>query len=846
MRGFWRKKEASSKTTRRRGRKNQGIITVFVTLIMVPVVVITGILVDVARLKMYSSQAVMAADSYGDAVLSEFDNVLKELYGLFSVAQSDEGKEAILKFAEYTGYSFHPNSGEKEFSDSMLFMPYQNMDVEIVYENYPGASLSNNNVLETQISDFMRFRVIEEVLEEAGILSALMSFDNLDADMSAMNTRKDMTDSSRDALGQIDQYYQALKKIGQYPAYLTERESAYKGYRDKLVEYARSDGYAKYVYYLNNRSVIDAAYDKVEAYINADEDDEVEEPSTEDWIMHDDQYMSPSEIDQYKANIRSDFDSYQTRARDNSNHSGGEITFDNMETTINTLGTCAEALRKTLQDLQGQVDVLRTKLNDCSAEVREGMEQEIKELEDILALADDFEDTYNKIVNNDDILNNSNNKHAMVNSETGVPVIDDAVSRLIDGTLEVGYEGLPMSVLFIWYDFMDDKKDFYDQLCALCESGTNSGKGDKNAGDKAIEDANAQRENAENQLKEDETPNPGTRDISDTLASQLKSGETKSDQVPNLLEYFSDGLSFEAIGGAGVSILDKFLVSTYDFGMFSSRVSGIKPEDEEEPSSEEYADYSLTKVKMSGDINYLYGAELEYLFGGHNESKKNLNEVRNIICGVRLALNFTSSYLISEVNDTINLIANTAAEAVAVTGVGAAAAPLVRIAVSGALRMAFATIETAADWKSLKERKSTVLLKRKLGDLESTDLSGLLGDDFPDIDKDDSRSAPELTYENYLYVLMCLLVDNNTLLSRTSNLITLNVNQATNTGDTLTTLNFKMENTVTAIKSTCKVKVNFVVVPENMAEMFLSGSRAESIIESLEDSYFGYSIIRGY
>ena len=843
MRGFWKRKETSPKAARRKGRKNQGIITVFVTLIMVPVVVITGILVDVSRLKMYSSQAVMAADSYGESVLSEFDNVLKELYGLFSIAQSEEGKNAIIKLAEYAGYSFNPNGDSNGVSG---FMPYQNIDMEVVYENYPGASLSNNNVLETQISDFMRFRIIEELLEGAGILSTLSSFDNLDADMSATSTRKDMTDSSKKALGQIDNYYKMLKMISQYPSYLADREAAYKGYRDALVEHAKSDEYVKYVYYLNNKSTIDAAYNKVEAYINADEDDEVEEPSAQEWTMHDDQYMSTDEINQYKENLINDFSPRQTWARDNSNWSGENINFDNMESTINFLGYYALQIQKTLQTLQNQVDKLRADLVNCSDEVRKGMEEEIKDLEDILALADDFMDTYNRIVNNDDISNNSNNRHAMVNPTTGVPAIDAAAVKLINGQLEVGYDELPTKVYFIWYDFMDDKRDFYNQLRAICESGKTSGKGDKNAGDDAIDDADEQREKAENQLKGDETPNPGTRDISATLAAQLKSGGTTSDEVPGLLDYFSAGLSFKALGGVGVSILDKFMVATYDFGMFSSRVSGIKPEDEEEPSSGEYADYSLTKVKMSGDVNYLYGAELEYLFGGHNESKKNLNEVRNIICGIRMTLNFTSSYLISEVNETINLIADLAAEAVAASVIGAAAAPLVRIAVSGALRLAFATIETAADWASLKERKSTVLLKRELKDLESTDLTSLLGDDFPAIDKGDSRSTPELTYEDYLYVLMCLLVDNNTLLSRTSNLITLNVNQATNSESTLTTLKFKMDDTVTAIKSTCKVKVDFVIVPENMAEMFLSGSRAESVIESLEDSYFGYSIIRGY
>ena len=59
------------------GTKNQGIITVFVVLIMVPVVVITGLMVDIARAKLFAAQVAMSSDFYGEAILSEYDNVLK-------------------------------------------------------------------------------------------------------------------------------------------------------------------------------------------------------------------------------------------------------------------------------------------------------------------------------------------------------------------------------------------------------------------------------------------------------------------------------------------------------------------------------------------------------------------------------------------------------------------------------------------------------------------------------------------------------------------------------------------------------------------------------------------------
>ena len=76
-------------------KRGKGSISVFVTVIMVPVVFFIGFLVDLSRIKFCGNQAVMAADNYGEAILTDYDNLLKELYGLFALTQNQEGKEAL-------------------------------------------------------------------------------------------------------------------------------------------------------------------------------------------------------------------------------------------------------------------------------------------------------------------------------------------------------------------------------------------------------------------------------------------------------------------------------------------------------------------------------------------------------------------------------------------------------------------------------------------------------------------------------------------------------------------------------------------------------------------------------
>ena len=861
MRKIWKNK----KTKKRSG--SRGIITVFVTLMMVPVVAITGIMVDVARLNLYSSQAVMAADTYGDAVLSEFDNLLKELYGLFSVTQNKEGLEAVDKLAETVGYSFNPTGDGKSLSG---FMPYKDADVKISYEKVDGASLSNNNVLMTQISDFMKYRIVEEVLDENGILSSLSQFDYMDADMTAAKKRTKISKSSQDAMEKIQEYFEILDKIRQYPDYLNRMGDGYDAYSAQLRRAVSTDEYEKYVYYLEHQDEIDAALEEFGGDDEEDEDDDSSESPADDDDDDDeddedlahrvelyDQYKD-FDIDEYLDDLERELLAAETPLVA---HAGDPINFDNAGDLIYNLGKKATELESSLRTVQEQVNELKIQLESCSDDIREGIQKEIADLEKILELSTEFRETYELIeIRNQDTEKNYNNKEIF---EREMQLLTAVRENVLTGNVQPRDDYWSKHLSLVWYDFMDDKdrKDFYNALNTFCTVDTD-GEGNKKAGDKQIKNANDKQKKAEEALNGDEETS--ARNIPAGIASQLQDGKTE-DEVPGFTKYFSDGLSFKNLAGVGESAIDKFLVTSYDFGMFSSRVTGVKPPetkktdiadlnsgtdlsvDVADSSSEEkdaYKDESLTGYEMSPDINYLYGAELEYLLGGHNESVKNLNHSRNIICGVRETMNFISSYKIPEINEAINGVANTAAEAVVASGVGAAAAPLVRVAVSGALRLAFASIETVGDWTELKERDNVVFLKSEIGELKSADaLSDLLGISIPAPSSDKKFG---LSYEDYMFVLLCIFTDSNTLLSRTSNLITLNMNQAKNEGDTLSTLDFKMQDTVTAVKSTCKVKADFVVLPDNFAEMFYSGTKTESQIERLENHYFGYSVIRGY
>lgn len=66
--------------------KNRGAISVFLTLILVPVLIFSGIIVDASRL--YASKTVVsgAGDLTLNAALARYDKKLKDSYGLIAMA----------------------------------------------------------------------------------------------------------------------------------------------------------------------------------------------------------------------------------------------------------------------------------------------------------------------------------------------------------------------------------------------------------------------------------------------------------------------------------------------------------------------------------------------------------------------------------------------------------------------------------------------------------------------------------------------------------------------------------------------------------------------------------------
>ena len=840
-------------------KSRKGSITVLVVLILVPTIFFNGFLVDLARIKLYGNQALMAADNYGEAVLSYYDNVLKELYGLFAVTQDEAALNSLKQLDAYVKSSFDPESGKigweyfKDFQDRSYngFMPYKSADVQLSYTPIAGANLGSEDVLATQIGDFMKFRIVQSVMDDGTaetILEAVDTVKNIKDTADVIDKKNDLDKTAGELMELAQEYYEQLKEFSVYPDYLDSVQGAYDRASENFGKIADSDAYKHYYDYHKNLKEIQNAL-KAENALK-----EGEELSEEDK-----KYIKMYNDYQDDANARED--KLRKRFRDEETEykkswDSKPIDFDNYTDKSDKLTAKAQKIADKIQTLKTQQEKLQETLNkgNISQRVKDGMTKELEMFDKLFKDGSGYSaDAYINLAKAI-----SDRKEINEKLKTRAQKMDDYLGELRNAWIEMkdksDFPDMPSSNI--------DKTEWHDPFFAnglynsLIESFEG---GDDSEAKQKKKDAEKKQKEAEDALKKDEETT--ARDIPSEFNLGTDSSSEKfalGSMVKNAASYFNHS----SLAEAGNEALLKFYVTEYDFGMFSSRVTNVKSEKTgvaegtaaavggagtsgttgaggSGSGTSKEVKTSLTGYTMGRDINYLYMAELEYLFGGHNKSKDNLNEARNKILAFRAVVNYAATYSINEINTSIRTISEAAS----------AVNPLLGVTVSAALRLAVAGIETSADWTEMMKGESVNLLKTEFKHLTLKDtIAGLVGCSNTDSGVSDSDQTLKLSYEQYLMVMLLFMTTSEELISRTGDLIALNVSavrKGIGEDGELTELLFKTDKAVTAVNATCSVHLGFVVMPQGFAKQTLSSDTYAEVEEFQKNSY-KFTVTRGY
>ena len=201
--------------------KQKGAVSIFLALVLVPMLVVASVFVDTSRLKLGEAMATSAGDLTLNAALTDYDTVLKDIYGLFATSQSidqiydnlrtyfqnsmtNSGVDAITA-SEKSNQIIQWFSMSSELGTSDLM----NISIDtstIEFESLAGANLLNPSVFKSQIVEFMKYRA---PIDLAGTL------------LDALDTLKSV-DKQTDLVSKKNEFYTAQAGV------LADLESAWR------------------------------------------------------------------------------------------------------------------------------------------------------------------------------------------------------------------------------------------------------------------------------------------------------------------------------------------------------------------------------------------------------------------------------------------------------------------------------------------------------------------------------------------------------------------------------------------------------------------------------------------
>ena len=178
-----------------------------VTLLLIPAILVTGTGVDIARILAARSIVQDANQLAANAVLTEYDALLQDLYGLFGVMRTDHDFASMVD--DYLQFAILGDDGVNWGMGTFQVFYGAELDTSGVTPAY-GKNLANAEVLRRQIEEYAKFRSPAIVVEE--ILDRLDTFEKVREDAKVIQTKLDVDDQ----VEEVDEVYREIYDGTQY------------------------------------------------------------------------------------------------------------------------------------------------------------------------------------------------------------------------------------------------------------------------------------------------------------------------------------------------------------------------------------------------------------------------------------------------------------------------------------------------------------------------------------------------------------------------------------------------------------------------------------------------------
>jgi len=203
----------------------KGAVSIFLVIILVPMMTVSALFVDASKVKLARGVSESAGDLALNTALTDYDTVLKDMYGLFATAQNTD--ELYEKLEDYYRTSITSSGVSDEDADNYVdaimaqlglvatdnnVNDILNMElIDFNVQKRDDATLANPTVLDKQIVDFMKYRA--PINTGLSFLSSLKSFSTLSKQTELVDKRQEYYKAEETVM---DNAQQAWKFINNY------------------------------------------------------------------------------------------------------------------------------------------------------------------------------------------------------------------------------------------------------------------------------------------------------------------------------------------------------------------------------------------------------------------------------------------------------------------------------------------------------------------------------------------------------------------------------------------------------------------------------------------------------
>ncbi|MDR2360811.1 MAG: DUF5702 domain-containing protein [Oscillospiraceae bacterium] len=680
-------------------RKNcTGAVTVFVTLLLIPAVLVSGTAVDLARIHTARSVVQDANQLALNSVLTQYDALLQDIYGVFGVMKDDPVLAGMLD--EYVEAAVFGEDWQDKGSGSfqLIYADSGNLTAEVNPE--AAQNLGNTDALRRQIEEYMKYRGPIVIAQE---LLGKLQDNTIRNDLKIIGEKLQIDNGVGELLELYEQLYAAIQTadkcvqsvgfsaFGRVSTTLNNIKTRFEYLRDCYERWENETD-------PNRRDDIRIEYQCILEHIEALKigngatyrkwkNGHYENEGTPEQEWKSGSWGTPVAItgglDKAIADTKAVADDFNSRFDDvasiaqtiDSKQSEIEPHVDALESILNS-GGCNEDLKnammnKTGSDNKSQTERYRSVLQWEIAPLADNYKSSGYEyILSVNEMLDDVKyrdatDTYPDSLTRAQLAGLSGDADFTLRDDVSV---SDSRADYFAGFSNVNYK-MPEG----FKKFADCSPE-HSQFRVALEAMMSSGKGEPIA----IGNEDGSGSDKDKAGKQ--------RDIIDTLiqlAEEAYNGMTNSpegaeyiddsftanpehlsiwDTINNIGETFDDGLldvfedPLEYLGRTG----DMLLLLAYDAAMFSNYTTA-KPESIGKSAAEKVGLYEKTAsgVTISPAVNYFYQSEWEYLYNGEQDAGKNLNAVTKLLFAVRFVCNYITAFSISSVTEIVTSIQET-------------------------------------------------------------------------------------------------------------------------------------------------------------------------------------------